>query len=112
MALRSIAFVTQFTTKWLLSGVNALMFIQFGRRGKHFPTFGANEFLDTFVSHTMISQCYLSFELFAAFGALEWGFRGMCNQMALKTMGTHERFTTEIAHISSNIFVHFPVQCQ
>lgn len=112
MALRSIAFVAQLTTKRLLSRVNALMFIQFGRRGKHFATFGANEFLHAFVPHTMISQCYLSFEFFAAFGALERCFRGMCDQMALKTMGTHKRFTAEIAHISSNIFVHFSVQGQ
>lgn len=36
----------------------------------------------------------------------------MCDQMALKTVGTYERFTTEIAHIASNIFMHFPVQRQ
>lgn len=75
MTLRAIAFVAQFARKRFLARVNAMMFIHFGRRGEHLTAIGANEFLDAFVTHLMISQSYLRFEFFAALGALEWGVR-------------------------------------
>lgn len=90
MALRSIAFVAQFTTKRFRSRVNAMVFIQFRPRREHLATIGANEFLDALVTHLMISQCYLSFESLPAFGALERSVCGMRDQMALKTVGSHK----------------------
>lgn len=112
MALRSIAFLAQFTAKRFRSRVNAMMLIQFRPRREHLATIGANEFFDAVVTYLMISQCYLSFEFLPAFGTLERGVCWMRDQVALKTVGSHEWFATEIAHVSTNIFMHFPVKGQ